>query len=294
MNYGKVVGLNVGNVEEAHLFHFYPKAKTLFLGIPGCNFMSDFCSSFELSRGLHHKSIDEIKSKTVAPDDLVNYAEKKKCSVIVYTYTEPFMGLEFAFKACKLAHRLNIKNVFVTNGFVNTEAIKKISKHLDAIVVNIKASADIEFYKRFMNVDDVSPIFRALKQMMKYRIFVEITNQIIPQLGDDIEQSRKLSQWISSELSPEIPLHILPFYPEYAMTELPATPSSELRKCAEIAIRTGLRYVYIDNSTIIGAENTYCYNCRELLIERIAGKVKKINLVGDRCPNCGVKINLIR
>jgi pyruvate formate lyase activating enzyme len=74
------------------------------------------------------------------------------------------------------------------------------------------------------------------------------------------------------------------------MTDLPATPTSTLEKCAAEAVKTGLRFVYIDNSPIITGENTYCYNCNELLVERVAGKLKKINLVDDRCPVCGVWI----
>jgi len=294
INYGKVVGLIVEKIEKVPLFHFFPDSNTLFFGLPGCNVFSDFCSSFELSKGLHEKSIEDIECKKLSPEDLVEYAEKHKCNSITYTYTEPFVSMEFNFRVAKLAHRSNIKNVFVTNGFGSEESIKKIVKYLDAAVVNIKASVSEDFYQKFMNVKSVQPIFENLKRMKKYRVFIEITDLIVPQLGDSLEKCGDLAQWISSELGPEIPFHILPFYPEYSMTDLPATPTSTLEKCAAEAVKTGLRFVYIDNSPIITGENTYCYNCNELLIERVAGKVKKINLVEDRCPVCGMRVNVLR
>lgn len=294
LNYGRTIGIVVDTVEKTPLFQFHPNARTLFLGIPGCNIFSDFCSSYELGHGLHEKTIEEIKTKFYTPDKLVSLAERKNCSIITFTYTEPFLGIEFALKVCKLAHRVNIKTVFVTNGYVEEEAVKKLAKYLDAAVVNVRASADPEFYKKFMNIRRIKQIFNVLKQMKKYRIFMEITNQIIPQLGDNLEQCEKFAQWISNELSSEVPFHILPFYPEYKMMELPATPNTTLKNCASAAIKAGLRYVYIDNSPIVTGENTYCYNCRELLIERIAGRVKKVNLVDDRCPVCGMRINIIR
>jgi pyruvate formate lyase activating enzyme len=52
-------------------------------------------------------------------------AEKNDCKSISYTYTEPTMFFEFAFKTAKLAHRSNILNTFVTNGYMTEDAVKK-------------------------------------------------------------------------------------------------------------------------------------------------------------------------
>jgi pyruvate formate lyase activating enzyme len=291
LNYGQVVGLNTDFIEQAPMFHFYPKAKSLFFGMPGCNMFSDFCSSFELGHNMHTNP--DVKTKNFTPESLVKTAQKEKASAIVYTFTEPFLGMEFHERSARIARRDNIKNGFVTNGYVTVEAVKKMSKYLDAAVINIKASADPEFYKKFMKVENVEAILDAIKQMKKQRIFMEITNTIVPQIGDNIQQFMKLAQWISSEISPEVPLHLLPFYPDYAMTELPATPTASLQNYATEATKAGMRYVYIDNSTITTGENTYCFNCRELLVERLAGKLKSNKLSKDRCSNCGVKINVV-
>ena len=254
LNYGNVVGLNTDFIEQAPMFHYYPKSKAMFFGLPGCNMFSDFCSGFELGHEMHTNL--DVKGKTYTPESLVKVAEKEKANAIVYTYTEPFLGIEFHEKVARIARRGNIKSVFVTNGYVTPEAVKRMSKYLDAAVINIKASADPEFYKKFMKVENLELFFDSLKQMKKQRIFMEITNTIVPQIGDSVEQCTKLAQWISSELNSEIPFHILPFYPDHAMTELPATPTATLQKCAAEAVKAGMRYVYIDNSTITTGENT--------------------------------------
>jgi pyruvate formate lyase activating enzyme len=165
---------------------------------------------------------------------------------------------------------------------------------LDAATIDIKASADPEFYKNFMSVPDVEPIFNSLNRMKKQRIFMEITNLIVPQMGDNVQLCRKLAERINADLSADVPFHILQFYPSYKMKELPLTPVETLEKCSQEARQAGLRYVYIGNVLGHPEANTYCYNCRTLLIERDGVRIKSINMVNDRCPQCGQRMNILR
>ena len=95
--------------------------------------------------------------------------------------------------------------------------------------MNITASADREFYQRSMSIEETTPIFAALKQMKKHRVFMEVTNVIVPQVGDNMDKGIRLAERISNDLSSETPYHILQFHP-YAVTELPPTPQSTLEK----------------------------------------------------------------
>lgn len=289
LNYGKLVATHVDPVEKKPLFHFYPGATTFSIACRGCNFRCQFCQNWQIS----HDTPSEQIEKEHTPEEIVRMAEKNNCRAISYTYTEPTIYFEFAFRTAKLAHRGNIKNIFVTNGYIAEDAVKKIAKYLDAATVNFKGSGDPETMKRFSAVADTTPMFECLKQMKKQRIHIEITNLIIPQVGDNIEQCRRLAQWVSTELGSEIPFHVLQFHPDYKLTELPLTPVATLERCIEEARKTGLRHVYIGNVPGHVDENTYCYNCRELLIERAGGMVKKNSLLKDRCPNCGVRINVV-
>lgn len=280
-NYGKVA-LNIDNVEKRPLFHFYPGSKSLTVASQGTE-------GWEIS----HDRFPRINFKEYSPENLVKTSEKEKTDLISFTHSEPTLIFEFVYRTFKFSHRSNIKNIFVTNGVITTEAVKKLAKYLDAVVVNFKASGDKDFMSKFFVIQDINPIFRAIKQMRKQRVHIEITNTIIPQIGDDVSKCRKLAEWVTTELSPIIPFHILQFHPDERLTELPFTPIATLERCADEAKKAGLRYVYIGN--IIephGAENTYCYNCRELLIHRISGVLKKSILLRDRCPNCGVKIDI--
>ena len=292
LNYGKLIAVNVDPIEKKPLFHFYPGSTALSIASAGCNFRCQFCDNWSISQSVDGEA-EEVEGEDYTPEDVVRLAEKNNCKSISYTYTEPTIFFEFAFKTAKLAHRNNILNTFVTNGYMSDEAIKKIAKYLDAATVDFKASGDPEFYKKFMSVPSVEPIFASLKRMRKQRIFIEITNLIVPQIGDSVERCGKLAERINAELGSDIPFHVLQFHPAFQLKELPPTPVATLEKCVEAAREAGMRYVYIGNVFGHPDENTYCYNCRELLIEREGYLIKRINLAGNRCPRCGFKINVL-
>jgi pyruvate formate lyase activating enzyme len=65
-----------------------------------------------------------------------------------------------------------------------------------------------------------------------------------------------------------------------------------VRAC-EIGKEEGLRYCYAGNvpGHVGDWENTYCPNCRELLIERYGFEVQSYHLTADgKCPKCGTAI----
>ncbi len=283
-NYGKLTGINIDNVERRPLYHFFPGSDTLSIAGQGTEDWQIWTDR-----------LPAAPNKEFAPESIVKMAEKERVDSISYTHAEPTIFYEFMFKTAKLATRSNIKNILVTNGVITEEAIKRISKYINAVVVNFVGSGDPDFMSKYSVVPTMDPILAALKQMKKQRFHIEITNTIIPQIGDNLEKCRKLCEHIAAELMPTIPFHILQFHPTTytKFSDLPFTPIETLEKCAEEARRAGLRYVYIGNTIEPHqAENTFCYNCRELLIERVANKMKKNSLIKDRCPNCGVRIDV--
>ncbi len=287
LNYGKIVSMDVDPIEKKPLFHFYPGSHTLSLASVGCNFKCQFCINWEISQA------EKITGKTYTPEDIVKIANEKNLKIIAYTYSEPTMFFEFAYRVSRIAKRYDIKSVFVTNGYLTSDAIKKIGKYVDAVCVDIKASANPEFYKKYMDVPDVKPIFNALKNFKKHRVFIEISNLIIPKLGDNPEDNHRVAEWIIDNLGSSVPYHILRFTPVYKMTDVPPTPLQTLEKFAADAKKVGLRYPYVGEWGS-NFENTYCYNCRNTVIERTGIFVNKINLDKNRCPNCGFMINIKR
>jgi len=52
-----------------------------------------------------------------------------------------------------------------------------------------------------------------------------------------------------------------------------------------------MQYVYLGN-VVDDRNNTYCSNCRTLLIKRGIMETPKINLKDLNCPECGERINI--
>ncbi len=288
--FGKILTMNIDPIEKKPFFHFYPGSQALSLSSFGCNFRCQFCINSDISQ-----NYKERDARNYTPEDIVKLANQKKVKIIAYTYGEPTVFFEFAYKTARIARRYNIKNVFVTNGYLTSEAVKKIGKYLDAVTVDIKGSLNPELYKKYCSVPDVEPILTCLKKFNKHRVFTEITNLIIPKIGDKEEDNRKLVEWITNNLSSSVPYHLLQFTPSYKLTDLPPTDPELLEKMAFRSKQLGMRYVYIGNIWGTDYENTYCYNCGYPVIERTGMFVNNINLgPSNRCPNCGAKINIKR
>lgn len=280
-NYGKIVSTKLKSIESIPFYHFFPGFQTLAVTTVGTNF------NWEVSPE------DKVKGTTYTPEDLVKLMNKKKTRLITFHQYEPTMSFEFIFKVVRLAKRYNIKTLFVTNGYIGSEAIKKIGKYLDAVNVRFIASGDPEFYSKHLNVSDVSPIFEALRNFKKHRVFTEISNIIVPDIGDNENAHLKLVEWVVNSLDSSVPYHLLKFEPFGKFKDIPETPIETFEKFAFEAEKFGLRFTYVHDTYDVGHAITYCYNCRHPLIERIGDAVTENRLNGDRCPDCGFKINII-
>ncbi|RLI97900.1 MAG: hypothetical protein DRP00_03185, partial [Candidatus Aenigmatarchaeota archaeon] len=242
---------------------------------------------------ISHDGLPEIFGDKYEPEEIVRIAEENNCKIISHTYTEPTVYYEFAYEVARLAHKKGMLNTFVTNGYMNLNPLKKIAKYLDAATVDFKASDDPEFLIKYSSVPSNEPVFEFLKGLKKHKIHVEITNLIVPKIGENLKQFRKLVEWIIENLGAETPFHVLRFHPDYKLTDIPVTPVETLEKFIEEAKKLGLKYVYIGNVPGHEYENTYCPNCGEVLIERTGFWVNKVNLDKDRCRKCGEKIHIV-
>jgi len=284
LNYGVVLNMEVDPIEKHHVFHFLPGSKTLAVYLPG-NLFNPSKIEFEDDKKI------VLKGKKIDPEKLVKFAKNKKVKSIIFR-EEATLASEYVIGVARNARRVNIKTIFVTKGFVNAQAIKKLSKFIDAIIFEIDASLSEKFYKNFYGMD-VNKIKASIVQAKKNRLHIEIVNRIIPQLGDSLEEVSKFALWISGKLGTNIPLHFSRFFPDEKFPELPMTDDETLENAWNEARRVGLRYVYIDEMPGHIAEDTYCFNCRTLLIDREGYQVKANYIVDGRCPRCGIKIDVV-
>jgi pyruvate formate lyase activating enzyme len=121
------------------------------------------------------------------------------------------------------------------------------------------------------------------------KVWFEITNLMIPTLNDDPAETRKLAEWVVTNLGPDVPLHFTAFHPDFKLQDKPRTPPETLHRARAIALETGLRYVYEGNIFSDGA-NTSCPKCGELLIRRSWHDVLENRLEQGGCPKCSVII----
>ena len=283
--YAKAISACADPITKKPLSHFSPGALVMSVATVGCNFRCKFCCNWSISQE------KEIQGRYLPPQDVVKAAKDNGCQGISYTYTEPTVFFEYAYDTAKLANQVGFFNTFVTNGYMTPEAVKIIAPYLDAATVDLKGGGDPVFYKQFASVPSVEPIYRSLKEMKKHGIHVEITNLVVPKIGDPPEKIRELAIWVKDVLGKDTPFHLLRFHPTYQLTTISSTSIKTLEKAYATAKETGLNYVYLGNVPGHRYEHTYCPNCNELLIKRFSFEITKWTLTKDMCcPTCGQKI----
>jgi pyruvate formate lyase activating enzyme len=286
LSYAKACSASVDPIEKKPLFHFNPGAQVFSIAAPFCNFFCSFCDNWVISQ-----QRSTYQTREMPPEAVVKSAKRLRCQGISYTYSEPTTFYEWAYDSAKLAHEAGLFNTFVTNGYLTPEAVEAISPYLDAATVDFKGAGDPAFYREQMKVPSVEPIYDCLKAMKTHGIHIEVTNLIVPKYGDSEERIRELAVWVKENLGVDTPMHLLRFYPNYELIDVPQTPIQTIEKAGKIVTEVGLRYVYSGNVPGHEGENTYCPRCRELLIKRFSFTVTRWNLRRDKtCPKCGEKI----
>lgn len=239
-SYGRLTSLALDPIEKKPLRRFYPGSLILSVGSYGCNFRCPFCQNCEISM----VSGENADTMQVTPQELVNKALElvpRGNIGIAYTYNEPSVAYEFVLDCAKLCHENGLKNVMVTNGFLNEKPLLELLNYLDAMNIDLKGFTE-EFYKELGG--RLADVKRTIALSAQH-CHVEVTTLVIPGKNDSPEEMRELSSWLAS-VSPDIPLHISRFFPMYHMTDRPATPVETVYQLATIA-RESLHYVYEGN-----------------------------------------------
>jgi len=148
---------------------------------------------------------------------------------------------------------------------------------------------DDNIYRKLSN-GSLEPVLRTLKILKEEGVWLEITNLVIPSWTDDLEVIKRMCEWLAKNNLHDRPLHFSRFTPLYKLTQLPLTPISTLEKARDIALNAGIQYVYIGNVPAHNAENTYCYNCKKMIIERRGFTILKNDIINGKCKFCGERI----
>lgn len=280
--YGRLVSGNNDPIEKKPLFHFLPGTSSYSIATVGCNFHCQHCQNFQISQ-YPHLSHGEITGNTRSPQQVVEAALTAGSSSISYTYVEPTIFYEFAYDCAVLAHNRNLKNVFVSNGYMSPEVTQHLAPVLDGINIDIKAFND-DFYKKICKAR-LQPVLDTVRLMHELGVWVEITTLLIPGLNDSSDELRQLARFIK-DIDPGMPWHVTAFYPTYKLTDRPPTPVETLRKARDTGLKEGLHFVYEGNIPGEGGENTYCPGCGTEIISRYGMSTRSIKMSAGTCAHC--------
>jgi pyruvate formate lyase activating enzyme len=158
---------------------------------------------------------------------------------VAYTYNEPLINIEYLLDCAALVKEAGLKNVLVTNGFINPEPLEELLPFIDAMNTDLKAFTE-SFYAKLGG--SLEPVKKTI-ELSHSRCHVEVTTLLIP--GENEADIIPLAEWLAS-LSPDIPLHLSRFFPRHKYSGRQATPRESILESCEIAQKY-LRCVYAGN-----------------------------------------------
>lgn len=240
LNYGKLTSLALDPIEKKPLRRFRPRSLILSVGSFGCNLRCPFCQNHDISMA----GDGTIQTMDVSPERLADKAAElipRGNIGVAYTYNEPLVGYEYVRDCAAAVHGRGMVNVLVSNGTIEEQPWRELLPYLDAANIDLKGFTP-EWYRRLGG--DLDTVKRSIA-LAAEQCHVEVTTLLVPGENDSVNEVRALAQWLAS-VSPDIPLHLSRFFPQYQMQDHPPTPVERVYQLAEEA-RNWLAYVYTGN-----------------------------------------------
>lgn len=307
MAYANPCAIHVDPVEKKPLFHFLPGSRTFSLATSGCVFRCLNCQNWDISQrspeetkdargpelrlraGAEAISADDLNRLSLFPDDAAEVAKALGCPSIAYTYSEPVAYFEYAADTAQAARAAGVRNILVSCGSMEQEAVRDIGRFIDGAHVDLKGF-DENVY-RTLNSGRLQPILDTLTTLKEMGVWVEVVNLVVPTYTDKTDVIRRMCGWLAAKMGPDTPLHFSRFMPMHKLTYLALTPVEVLLEARRIAQAEGLRYVYVGNVPgTPDVENTFCPGCGKAVIERSTYAILSRRLDGGRCGFCRTAI----
>ena len=282
--YGNPCAVHLDPIEKKPLTHFHPRSKAFSMATTGCNFRCLNCQNWEISQ----KKPEQVEHMTLFPKEVVKTAIEKKARSIAYTYSEPTTFYEYMFDTAVLARQADLKNVLISNGYINRKPLLSLCRYLDGANINLK-SFDNAIYN-CLNGGTLHPVLETFKTLHEQGVWFEMTTLVVPTYVDKPDMIKRMCAWILKNLGPDYPLHFLRFFPQYKLNRLPATPIATLEALRKIALDQGIRYVYLGNVPGHSGTQTYCHQCQKVIVRRNGYWIKEIHMRNGKCTYCNAPI----
>ena len=279
--YGELTAMAMDPIEKKPLYHFYPGSDILSIGTKGCNFKCSYCQNWNISQDIN------AGSRYSPPEGVVDEALSGGSVGIAYTYSEPMIWFEYVMDCAALARDRGLKNVLVTNGYVNRDPLEELLVYTDAMNIDLKNFRE-ESHKKFQK-GKLSDVLATIERAHG-RCHLELTTLIVTGINDSMKEMGEIIGWIAS-LDRSIPWHVSRYYPGYRYDE-PATDIDFIVRVCDAA-KEKLEHVYCGNiSGSYGRSDTACPSCGAVVIGRSGYNVKITGLRDGKCVKCGRDIGI--
>jgi len=282
--HSRVCAAHVDPVEKKPFFHYLPGSLAFSLATAGCNVNCKFCQNWDISQARP----EQVSSQYVPPRRVAELATQYNCPTIAYTYSEPTVFSEFVMDAADAGHEAGIRSILVSNGYIQNEPLRAVYSKMDAVKIDLKSFSE-SYYQKIVT-GELKPVLDTLVALRKMGKWNEIVYLVVPTLNDSDAEFTGMARWIKANLGTDVPIHFTQFHPDYLLKNLPITPVSTLERARDIAVAEGLHYVYIGNVPGHPAENTYCPQCRRMLVQRTGFEIRQMLIRKGACPFCKQKI----
>lgn len=281
--YAKPVSAGMDPIEKKPLYHFHPGGAILSLGTYGCNLTCGHCQNFTLSQ-------QENPTQELPPEEAPRVAREQNSIGVAYTYNEPFIWAEYVRDAGRAVREAGLKNVLVTNGWVNPGPLEDLLPVIDAMNIDIKAFTE-EFYREVCGAT-LAPVLETARRAAR-ACHVEVTNLVIPGHNDDPAEQDELAGWIAAELGGRTPVHLSAYRPVHKLQARPTTPDDLL--AARERFRKHLAFVYLGNVRTADGGITTCPSCGAEVVNREGYRTDTKGLADDgTCAACGADCGFVR
>jgi pyruvate formate lyase activating enzyme len=147
-SYGRSTGFCIDPIEKKPLFHFLPGTPVLSFGTAGCNLTCKFCQNWETSRARDVERMSDVAT----PDAIAAAAVRSGCRSVAMTYNDPVVFFEYAVDVADACHRLDVRTVAVTAGYMMPAPREEFYRHFDAANVDLKGFSE-RFYRELCSGD---------------------------------------------------------------------------------------------------------------------------------------------
>ena len=183
-----------------------PGIRTVFF-LNGCNLRCKYC---------HNPETWKFQELNYTPEDIVKKCIRNKPYYrrnnggVTFSGGEPLLQYDFLVDTCKKLKKENIHIAIDTAG-VGLGDYKELFNNIDLVLLDIKHITN-EGYKEVTGHDSLDKFFEFVEQLNKTNVEVWIRQVIIPEVNDNKEYMKDLSEFIKKHIKNVKRVDFLPYH----------------------------------------------------------------------------------